>query len=113
MDRGARFKVRGAGSLSGEVWAGQYWRESNLQSFDEFLERKFPGSTRKAYYSMAIHEQLPKIHQSGAAASRMGLGGRASEDCEAGTVRTSIVRPGCTRRESSPRINSSGKSRST
>src|SRR5205085_2655728 len=29
--------------------------------FDEYLERKFPESRRKAYYLMAIHEHLPKI----------------------------------------------------
>jgi hypothetical protein len=40
-----------------EVRSGQYWR--NLRSFDEFLERKFPESRRKAYYLMAIHENLP------------------------------------------------------
>jgi len=44
-----------------EVRAGQYWRLDNLRSFDEFLERKFPESRRKAYYLMAIHEHLPKI----------------------------------------------------
>ena len=32
----------------------------NLKSFDEFLERRFPGSRRKAYYLMSIHERLPK-----------------------------------------------------
>ena len=42
-----------------EVRAGQYWRLENLKSFDEFLERKFPGSRRKAYYLMSIHEHLP------------------------------------------------------
>jgi hypothetical protein len=42
-----------------EVRAGQYWRVENLKSFDEFLERRFPGSRRKAYYLMSIHEQLP------------------------------------------------------
>ena len=46
-----------------EVRAGQYWRVDNLHSFDEFLERKFPESRRKAYYLMAIHEQLPRIHK--------------------------------------------------
>ena len=47
-----------------EVRAGQYWRVDNLKSFDEFLERKFPESRRKAYYLMAIHEQLPRqIHR--------------------------------------------------
>jgi hypothetical protein len=46
-----------------EVRAGQYWRVENLKSFDEFLEKKFPESRRKAYYLMAIHERLPKqIH---------------------------------------------------
>jgi len=43
-----------------EVRAGQYWRCQNLKSFDEYLERKFPESRRKAYYLMSIHEQLPK-----------------------------------------------------
>jgi len=42
-----------------EVRAGQYWRLENLKSFDEFLERRFPGSRRKAYYLMSIHENLP------------------------------------------------------
>src|SRR5438445_13451799 len=42
-----------------EVRAGQYWRLENLKSFDEFLERRFPESRRKAYYLMSIHEQLP------------------------------------------------------
>jgi hypothetical protein len=44
-----------------EVRAGQYWRLDHLKSFDEYLERKFPESRRKAYYLMAIHEHLPKI----------------------------------------------------
>ena len=42
-----------------EVRAGQYWRVENLKSFDEFLERRFPESRRKAYYLMSIHEHLP------------------------------------------------------
>src|SRR6202795_2213571 len=46
-----------------EVRAGLYWRVDNVRSFDEFLERKFPESRRKAYYLMAIHEQLPRIHK--------------------------------------------------
>jgi hypothetical protein len=43
-----------------EVRAGQYWRLENLKSFDEFVAKRFPGSRRKAYYFMAICEQLPK-----------------------------------------------------
>ena len=46
-----------------EVRAGQYWRVDSVRSFDEFLEMKFPESRRKAYYLMAIHEQLPRIHK--------------------------------------------------
>ena len=42
-----------------EVRAGQYWRIENLKSFDEFLQRRFPQSRRKAYYVMSIHEHLP------------------------------------------------------
>ena len=42
-----------------EVRAGQYWRLENLGSFDEFLERRFSESRRKAYYLMSIHEHLP------------------------------------------------------
>jgi len=42
-----------------EVRAGQYWRLEDLKCFDEFLERRFPGSWRKAHYLMSIHEHLP------------------------------------------------------
>ena len=42
-----------------EVRLGQYWRLENLKSFDEFLEKRFPESRRKAYYLMSIHEHLP------------------------------------------------------
>jgi hypothetical protein len=31
-----------------------------LKSFDEFLEKRFSESRRKAYYLMSIHEHLPK-----------------------------------------------------
>lgn len=44
-----------------EVRSGQYWRLDGLVSFDEFLERRFPNSRRKAYYLMAIHEQLTRV----------------------------------------------------
>jgi hypothetical protein len=44
-----------------EVRAGQYWRLDKMKSFDEFLERRFPDSRRKAYYLMAIHEHLPRV----------------------------------------------------
>jgi hypothetical protein len=44
-----------------EVRSGQYWRLERLKSFDEFLERRFPESRRKAYYIMTIHEHLTRI----------------------------------------------------
>lgn len=44
-----------------EVRAKQFWRLENLKSFDEFLEKRFPDSRRKAYYLMAIHENLTKV----------------------------------------------------
>jgi hypothetical protein len=44
-----------------EVRSNQYWRLEKLKSFDAFLERRFPGSRRKAYYLMAIHEKLSRI----------------------------------------------------
>jgi hypothetical protein len=46
-----------------EVRAGLYWRIDNVRSFDEFLERKFPESRRKAYYLMAIHEHLSPVRK--------------------------------------------------
>src|ERR1700683_2137231 len=56
-ERDARFVE--LGTCLCEVRAGQYWRLENLKSFDEFLERRFPESRRKAYYLMSIHEHLP------------------------------------------------------
>jgi hypothetical protein len=44
-----------------EVRAKQYWRLEKLTSFDEFLEKRFPESRRKAYYLMAIQENLKRI----------------------------------------------------
>ncbi len=44
-----------------EVRAKQYWRLEKLKSFDEFLEKRFVDSRRKAYYLMAIHENLTRI----------------------------------------------------
>ncbi len=44
-----------------ETRTGQYWRLESLKSFDEFLEKRFPESRRKAYYLMAIQENLTKV----------------------------------------------------
>jgi len=61
MDRERDSRFVDLGRYLCEVRSGQYWRLDNLGSFDEFLERKFPESRRKAYYLMAIHEHLPRI----------------------------------------------------
>jgi hypothetical protein len=44
-----------------EVRAGQFWRLERMKSFDDFLEKRFPDSRRKAYYLMAIHENLARV----------------------------------------------------
>ena len=44
-----------------EVRAKQYRKLENLKSFDEFLERRFADSRRKAYYLMTIHEHLTRV----------------------------------------------------
>ncbi len=44
-----------------EVRAKQYWRLEELNSFDEFLEKRFVDSRRKAYYLMTIHEHLTRV----------------------------------------------------
>src|SRR5258707_3346443 len=44
-----------------EVRSKQFWRLERLKSFDDFLAKRFPDSRRKAYYLMAIHENLRKI----------------------------------------------------
>src|SRR5271154_6318925 len=59
QERDVRFV--GLGQYLCEVRAGQFWRLENLKSFDEFLAKRFPESRRKAYYLMAIHENLTKI----------------------------------------------------
>ena len=94
-----------------EVRAGQYWRLENLKSFDEFLERRFPESRRKAYYLMSIHEHLPPRGQEGPEGSGLDEGAGAGEAGARRTGRTSIVQPGCTRPGRCRRRSSSGKSR--
>ena len=43
-----------------EIRGRQYWRVEESKSFDEFLEKHFPGSRRKAYYFMSLFERMPK-----------------------------------------------------
>ncbi len=92
-----------------EVRAGQYWRVDNLRSFDEFLERKFPESRRKAYYLMAIHEHLPRIPQGGTASRWDGPRPGNWPRWRGGSGRGSIVHPGCTKPANCPGRSSSGR----
>ena len=79
-----------------EVRAGQYWRMENLKSFDEFLERRFPESRRKAYYLMSIHEHLPP--QAKKDLKEIGwTKGRELAKLARREGSTSIVHPGCTK----------------
>ena len=71
-----------------EVRTGQYWRLENLGSFDDFLTKRFPESRRKAYYLMAIHEQLPSPHSPRLAASRVV---ESSRTCEGSPARWRTV----------------------
>ena len=79
-----------------EVRAGQYWRLGDMKSFDQFLEKKFPESRRKAYYLMSIHEYLPpqarKELKKVGWAKGIELAKLARRDRQ-----DSIVQPGCTR----------------
>jgi hypothetical protein len=59
QEKDARFVE--LGEFLCEVRSKQYWRLEKLGSFEEFLEKRFPDSRRKAYYLMAIHEHLPRI----------------------------------------------------
>jgi hypothetical protein len=59
MERDVRFVE--LGEYLCEVRSRQYWRLEKLSSFEEFLGKRFPESRRKAYYLMAIHENLTRI----------------------------------------------------
>ena len=93
-----------------EVRAGQYWRLENVKSFDEFLERRFPESRRKAYYLMSIHEHLPP--QVRRELKEVGwTKGWSWRSWHGGTGRASIVQPGCTKLAPCPRTSLSMRSR--
>ena len=59
MDQQRDIRFVELGEYLCEVSAAQHWRAEKFDSFDAFLESRFPGSRRKAYYLMAIHEHLP------------------------------------------------------
>jgi hypothetical protein len=59
QEKDARFVE--LGEYLREVRAKQYWRMEKLNSFEEFLQKRFADSRRKAYYLIAIHEKLNRI----------------------------------------------------
>jgi hypothetical protein len=68
-----------------------------LKSFDEFFEKRFPESRRKAYYLMAIHENVTKISKQ--QLREVGWS-KATELVKVARKdgKNSIVQPGCTKR---------------
>ena len=86
-----------------EVRAKQYWRLENLKSFDEFLEKRFAESRRKAYYLMAIHEHLTRIPKPRASKGGLEQRRRSWSRWRAGMEKSSIVQPGCTRPKELPK----------
>jgi len=82
-----------------EVRSKQYWRLEKLKSFDESLEKRFPDLRRKAYYLMAIHENLTRVPKQ--QLREVGWS-KATESSkwQGRTENNSIVQPGCTRQGS-------------
>jgi len=99
QERDVRFVEPGC-SLC-EVRACQYWRLDNPRSFDEYLERKFPESRRKAYYLTATQEHLLRILKTDL--NLMGWGPRR-ELGPGGRIGTSIVHYGCKINERIPLV---------
>jgi len=100
-----------------EVRSKQYWRLEKLGSFEEFLGKRFPESRRKAYYLMAIHENLTRIPKP----QLREVGWSKAVELvkvskwRGGMEKTSIVQPGCTRPKECQRrdlrVRSNGTSR--
>src|SRR5256885_7363349 len=61
-----------------EVRAGQYWRLENLKSFDEFLERRFPGTPREGLHPLLSYQHPPppgeRGQKQGGRAEGLGVG---------------------------------------
>ena len=95
-----------------EVRAGQYWRLEKMASFDNFLEKRFPDSRRKAYYLMAIHENLTRVPKQ--QLREIGWT-KARELAKVARKEGSVskVHPGCTEPRCFPRKNSSARSSAT
>lgn len=59
--KGKRRTIRRIGGVPVPGTGNPYWRLEKLKSFDEFLEKRFADSRRKAYYLMTIHEHLTRV----------------------------------------------------
>ena len=65
----------------------------NLTSSDEFLEKRFPESRRKAYYLMAIHQYLSKIQGGGKELRLCGLVAQGLGTGEGGVQAGALAAP--------------------
>jgi hypothetical protein len=81
-----------------EVRAGQYWRVEKLKGFEDFLERRFPESKRKAYYlvypltpAAAGAKAVDGIGMDQGAGTRQSPGGIGSTSNRDPAMRASIV----------------------
>ncbi len=90
-----------------EVRAGQYWRLENLKSFDEFLEKRFPGITAEGLLPDGHPRESDEDSEAAARGNGLEQGGGDGEGGAAGRDRTSIVQPGCTKPRNYPRRSSS------
>ena len=83
-----------------------------LSSFDDFLAKRFPESRRKAYYLMAIHENLTQIPKQQLRGGGLEQSGGTGQRWHEGTEKALTVQPWlhkaslrCLRRASKSRSN--------
>jgi hypothetical protein len=92
-----------------EVRAGQYWRVEKLASFDDFLERRFPESRRKAYYLMCDPRAPAAAGPEGSERSGMDEGTGVGEARAQGRAAVRLLQPGCTKPAPCRRMTPGGK----
>src|SRR5260370_15658796 len=67
-----------------EVRAGQYWRLEKLKCFDEFLERRVPGTRKEASLPIWIHQKQPPPATKENQEKGGGEGGETAQRAEGG-----------------------------
>jgi hypothetical protein len=79
-----------------------------LKSFDEFLEKRFADSRRKAYYLMTTHEHLTRVPKP-QYERWVGQRRESSSSLRERTEPGSLVHPECTRQRNCRGKNSGGR----